>query len=512
MTINRANSNCERPAAVRPSKRAILRGGLFLALLVAINGVVIYGLPAQIDLTRRGTFTLAPQTRNLLASVQTPLSVTLLAPEIPKTAGERNFRSAALMFRDLLESCRQLQPLVQVQELDPEGNETARELVRQFPDVVPPCVLLTFGSGAGAGHEILAARDLAEFRSADGGRGMVAEFFGEQALAAAIARLTSGQKQALFYVVTGHGELVLEDADADSRRGLGALASQLRELDCQLQSLDLDATPRVPADADVVIVAGSQQRWSTAAADRFVSYLRQGGKGLLLVDLNYNSQTGQPAPTGLEELLSEFGVEVGNDRIITRGFTGSIDAASQGLSASGEHPLVRSLPNVPLTLFECRSLRLSTGLRPQPTTVTPLLLSHPAPRAWAEGDLHSRTAPEPGGTNDTDGPVTMAVAVERRLGDGAAPSLVVVGDAEFAANRMLTGPEARANSGFLVASLNWLRGRRELLGDVPPRRHEGYRLAGTADDHRGLVWKSSLALWALLATAGVTVWTTRRIG
>jgi hypothetical protein len=106
----------------------------------------------------------------------------------------------------------------------------------------------------------------------------------------------------------------------------------------------------------------------------------------------------------------------------------------------------------------------------------------------------------------------MAVAVERRLGDGAAPALVVVGDAEFAANRMLTGPEARANSGFLVASLNWLRGRRELLGDVPPRRHEGYRLTGTADDHRGLVWKSSLALWALLATAGVTVWTTRRIG
>jgi hypothetical protein len=504
MTLDRINRNSKT--------RAAARSAMFFAFLVAINCAAIYGLPAQIDLTRRGTFTLAPQTRNLLASVQAPLGVTLLAPEIPKTAGERNFRSAALMFRDLLDSCRQLQPLVQVQELDPEGNETARQLLRQFPDVVPPCVLLTFGSDAGAGHEILAARDLAEFRSADGGRGMVAEFFGEQALAAAVTRLTAGRKQALFYVVTGHGELVLEDADADSRRGLGALASLVRELDCQLQSLDLDATLRVPADADVVIVAGSQQRWSKEATDRFANYLRQGGKVLLLVDLNYDSQTGQPAPTGLEELLSEFGVEVGNDRVITRGFTGSIDAASQGLSASSEHPLVRSLPNVPLTLFECRSLRLSTGLHPQPTTVTPLLLSHPAPRAWAEGDLHSQTAPEPGGPNDTDGPVTMAVAVERRLGDGAAPALVVVGDAEFAANRMLTGPEARANSGFLVASLNWLRGRRELLGDVPPRRHEGYRLTGTADDHRGLVWKSSLALWALLATAGVTVWTTRRIG
>jgi ABC-type uncharacterized transport system involved in gliding motility auxiliary subunit len=512
MTINRTNSNCERRGTVRPGKQAAIRGGLFLVFLVALNCAVIYGLPAPIDLTRRGTFTLAPQTRNLLASLETPLNIMLLEPEVPKTAGERNFRSAALMFRELLDMCRQVQPLVQVQELDPEGSETARQLLRQFPDVVPPCVLLTFGSGPDAGHEILAARDLAEFRSADGGRGMFAEFFGEQALAAAVARLTAGRKQALFYVVTGHGELVLKDTDANSRRGLGALAERLRELDCRLESLDLDATPRVPADANALIVAGGQQLWSTDAANRFASYLRQGGKGLVLVDLNYDSQTRQPTSTGLEELLSEFGVEIGNDRLITRGFTGSIDAASQGLPASGEHPLVRSLPNVPLTLFECRSLRLSTGLRPQPTTVTPLLLSHPAPRAWAEGDLNPQTAPEPGGATDTDGPVMMAVAVERRLEDGAAPALVIVGDAEFAANRMVTGPESRANSGFLVASLNWLRGRRELLGDVPPQRHEGYRLSGTADDHRGLVWKSSLALWALIATAGVTVWTTRRIG
>jgi hypothetical protein len=373
-------------------------------------------------------------------------------------------------------------------------------------------VVLTLGSGADAGHENLAARDLAEFRSSDGGRGPAVDFFGEQALAAALARLTSGQKQALFYVVTGHGELVLEDGDADSRRGLGALANRLRELDCRLKPIDLDSMPRVPADADVLIVGGGQQRWSAEAAERFANYLRQGGKGLLLVDLNDDSETHQPVPTGLEGLLSEFGVEVGNDRVITRGFTGSIDAASQALPATGEHPLVRSLPNVPLTLLECRSLRLSTGLRAQPTLVTPLLMSHPAPRAWAEGDLHPQTALEPGGANDTDGPVTMAIAVERRLGDGAAPALVVVGDAEFAANRMLTGPDSRANSGFLVASLNWLRGRRELLGDVPLRRHEGYRLSGTADDHRGLVWKSSLALWALIATAGVTVWTTRRIG
>jgi len=511
MTLNRTNLNDKTSAAARPGRRTVVRGALFLAILAAINCLALYGLPAQIDLTRGGNFTLAPQTSNLLAALSSPIDVTILAPEIPKTVGERNFRSAALMFGELLETCRQVEPLVRVQDLDPASNEAARRLLRQYPDVTPPCVLLTFGSGTTGEHEILSARDLAEFRSTVGGRTAV-EFCGEQALAAAVARLTSGRQQALFYVVTGHGELALDDVDPDSRRGLGALANRLRELDCRLELLDLDATPRVPADADLLIVAGTQQRWSTAATERFANYLRQGGKGLVLIDLIYDSQTRQPAFTGLEELLSEFGVEVANDRVITRGFTGSIDAASQALPASGGHSLIRSLSNIPLTLFECRSLRLSTGLRPQPTNVTPLLVSHPAPRAWAEGELNPQTAPEPGGANDIDGPVTMAVAVERRLADGAAPALVIVGDAEFAANRILTGPEGRANSGFLLASLNWLRGRRELLDDVPTRHHAGYRLSGTADDHRGLVWKSSLALWALIATAGVTVWTMRRIG
>ena len=106
----------------------------------------------------------------------------------------------------------------------------------------------------------------------------------------------------------------------------------------------------------------------------------------------------------------------------------------------------------------------------------------------------------------------MAVAVERRSEEGLAPSLVVVGDAEFLANRALAGPAGRVNSSFVLSCINWLRGRRELLGDIPPRRHEGYRISGSPDDLRGLVWKSSLALWALIATAGVTVWTTRRIG
>ncbi|MGE5194582.1 MAG: Gldg family protein [Deltaproteobacteria bacterium] len=477
-----------------------------------MNLICHYVLPAQIDLTYRGTYALAPQTRNLLASLRAPLDVTVLAPQVPRSVGEHNFRNAAVMFLELLDTCRRIQPLVRVQKLDPQESAAARQLQQEFPDITVPCVVLAFGAADGRSHEVLSARDLAEFRGGADRRLTAVEFLGEQALAGALARLTAGRKQAILYVTTGHGELALDDADPESRRGLGVLASRLRELDCELRPLDLTAGPRVPHDASVVVVAGGELPWHEGEAVKLGTYLRQGGKALLLADLNYDPLRRRPVPFGLEDLLSEFGVAVGNDRVITRGFTGQVEVASPALPAAGEQALVRSLPQAPVTLFECRSLSSSTGLRQLSTRVVPLLVSHPAPRAWAEGDFGTEVFPEPGGENDSDGPVAMAVAVERGQQGPAQPALVVVGDAEFVANRVLSEPAGRVNLSFALACLNWLRGRRELLGDIPPQRHEGYRLTGTPDEQRGIVWKSSLVLCSLIVTAGATVWTSRRRG
>ncbi len=506
------------PCGLFHARRAGVRWVVFFAIFSALNAFCIYALPHQIDLTRRGNYTLAPQTRNLLAALRAPVELTVLAPHVPKTALEHSFRNAAEMFRDLIDNCRRVQPLVHVQELDPTESAQARELQKQYPDLLPPCVLITFGSGQAAGHEVLYARDLAEFHAGDAARPAQVEFFGEQALTAALARLTAGTKQALIYVALGHGELALDDADPESRRGMGSLASLLRELDCELKPLDLSAVARVPYDASLVIVPGGEKAWSQPEAEKLGKYLRQGGKALVLVELNFDSplpdraHTHVPARLGLEEPLAEFGVAVGDDRVVTRGFTGQIEAASLALPAGGDHPLVRSLPQAPLTLLECRSLTSSVSVRQVSTSVVPLLVSNAAPRAWAEGDLDSRRPPQRGGSNDLDGPVPMAVAVERRDEAGTEPVLVVVGDSEFLSNRVLAGSAGRVNSNFALSCINWLRGRRELLGDIPPRRHEGYRLSGSPDELRGLVWKSNLALCALIATAGVTVWTTRRIG
>jgi hypothetical protein len=106
--------------------------------------------------------------------------------------------------------------------------------------------------------------------------------------------------------------------------------------------------------------------------------------------------------------------------------------------------------------------------------------------------------------------VALAVAVERRQGGGGQPALVVVGNAEFVTNRALAERTGGASTGFVYSSIDWLRGKRDVLADIPLQTYEGYRLAGTPEEQRGLVWKPGLVLWSLIITSGATVWTARR--
>ena len=98
------------------------------------------------------------------------------------------------------------------------------------------------------------------------------------------------------------------------------------------------------------------------------------------------------------------------------------------------------------------------------------------------------------------GPVSMAVAIENREDR---PLAVIVGDAEFAGNRVLNSPDGRSGYVFLQSALNWLRDRPDLLGDIPARHHEPYRLAGTSEQHRQLVWIPLMMLLAFTGTGGI---------
>lgn len=483
-----------------------------VGFFVALNLAFRLFFPEVVDLTSRGLHTLSPQTESLLGRFDQPFEVILLCADEPKSTSEREFAQAAVMLRELLARYSQVTPMILVHDADPQTSAEGRQLLQRYPDLSPPCVLIRTSGAQSDGHEVLHARDLASVRGGAKGESPVIEFFGEQAVTAALSRLAGGRKQTIAYVLTGHGELALDDNEPHSRRGLGRLRERLRELDIELTPLDLKRAGRVPRDADLVVLAGGDQPLTPAEEEALRRYWDHGGRGLVLCELNFDARDGSVLDTGLKDLLSEYGVDLGVDRVVQQSVTGVIEAAVEGSPAVENHPLVRSLPPAPVQLFECRSVRQDFGVSRTALRSIPLLLSPASPESWAEGDFSAGQAPTPDGPDDVPGPVPLALAIERQQGDLHEPVLVVVGDAEFVDNQTLEAPAGRGGYSFVLSCFNWLQGRRDLLHDIAIRRTEGYRLSGTSAEQRGLVWKPTLVMSSLLMTAAVSVWFSRRNG
>jgi hypothetical protein len=88
------------------------------------------------------------------------------------------------------------------------------------------------------------------------------------------------------------------------------------------------------------------------------------------------------------------------------------------------------------------------------------------------------------------------------------PRLVVVGDAEFAANAFLTQQGGSGGFTLLMSSVNWLRGRMELLG-IDPKEREPSHLNKTPKERWAMVWQPTVLFMLFFIVTGITVWKVR---
>lgn len=475
--------------------------------LVVINLIPQF-LPPAIDLTRGRFQTLAPQTLDTLHKLQQPVEISIVAPGRPRTVGEQSFAHAVVPFRDLIERCRRETPWLMLRILDPDVDLAARKLEEDCPDLSVPGVVVSTVVAGIRRHESLHSRDLAEF-GATHDRRTVVQFFGEQALTASLARLIAGVEPTIIACLTGHGELSPDDDFSESRQGLGLLAVALKKMGCQLTPLDLSVERRVPPGTQQVLIAGPQSELKAHEIEALRRYLGEGGRALILLERPLDPLTQGDSTETLAELLAEYGVVVGRDRLVTSGFTGEIELASPVMPATADHSLVRALPLAPVIVQEARSIRQLVGVEPLSTVTIPLLVSHSSPRAWGETDLASSAAAFDS-NRDLPGPVSVAVAVERHQGDRHEPVLVVTGDAEFANNHNLSVGAGRPGAAFLLEAIRWLRGNKELLADIPPQHREAYRLSSTPRELQRVVWLSTFLLCAALGVMSLTTWIQRR--
>jgi ABC-type uncharacterized transport system involved in gliding motility auxiliary subunit len=456
-----------------------------LAILIGINWIASRQTKRW-DLTEAGQFTLSDQTRKIVTSLQEPVNVKVFAS--PRVS-ER--------FRDRITEYDSMSDQLRVEYIEP---------------LKQPALANQYGVQQD-GTVVFEYKGRIERTTSDT----------EQDLTNAIVTITQGE-QTKVYFVQGHRERDTADTETD---GYSTAASALQSDNFLVDKLVLAQQSEVPADADVLVIAGPQVDYLPTELELLRAYLRRGGK--LLVMLDPPEKAEQPPLTNLLAFAREWGAEVGQNVVV------DANPNSRAFGAGPATPLAASYPTHPITerLETLTAYHLVRSVTPnREGDRSPQTLVETGPASWAETDFKALTA---GGTvelnedrGDRRGPISIAVALTETAEEPAKPvetstagtgaesddenerkpetRVAVFGDSDFGANSTI---QFLGNRDLFLNTVNWLAQQENMIS-IRPKEPSDRRLTMTADQQQRLYWLSIFIIPGLIIAAGVHTWWRRR--
>ncbi|MBN2106332.1 MAG: Gldg family protein [Deltaproteobacteria bacterium] len=390
-----------------------------LALLVffAAGSLILINLIAvrhnhRIDLTPEKRYTLADQTVQVLGKLAGPLRATVFYRAQEKQE-----------LQDVLELFSRASEKFAYELLDLEKNPARAE------------ALGIKGYGAG----------IMEYA----GRREKMYSVNEDGLLTALLKLTENREKTVRFV-KGHGEK--EIAGTDTKTSYSLISRALQAENYRVEELLLMQAQTVPADTQVLIIAGPEKDFLPREIDMIDTYLKSGGRVLLLCDP-------YPLPA-IENYLKEKQIQLSRDFLIdTQSKLMALDHLTPIIVPDKRHPIARNM-NEAIVFPVCRSV-----VPLEQTTADVLALS--SQESWAETDTQSVRSNtisfNPG--QDMRGPVPVAVLapVDGSAVDGKAPPqgmLIVMGNSAFATNHY---SNILGNKDFFLNTVNWLAEKSGML-------------------------------------------------
>ncbi len=477
---------------------------LILAVIAVVLSILAARYPLTADWTSNRRYSLAPQTEQVLGSLDTDVEVRAYYQRL-----DPNRRRAEVLLGAFADHC----PEFRYRVLDPD-----RDLVQVRDDGVTTVRSMVVEA---AGRRI-------DLLDPD-----------ESTLVNAVYRAVLGEEPVVYYMV-GHGEPAIDD---ESRSGFVVFADALAQQGYHLRPLISPDEPEVPSDADLVVLAAPQRDPSAAEMAALDDYLARGGSMLAMLDPG--------TPAAVESWLAQFNIAPGNDMIVSRSGTSArfgVDDRVLVLFEYGRHEITRGLDGLATFFPFAQSLRPLSAAKVGLSARTLLMTGE---RSWAETDLAALARGEMEFDEGADvlGPIPFGVAVnidrgafyggsagksatveqESELPDdpalrmitdahtprtGLPPSvfdvsrdsrLVIVGDAGFAANENIN---LYGNRDLLLNMASWLA-REKLLIAPRARSVVSEPLVLGPAQRRFLGWGCVLG-WPLLVGAAVAVFVLRR--
>ncbi|MCB1230694.1 MAG: GldG family protein [Verrucomicrobiae bacterium] len=413
------------------------------------------------DLTQNRKFTLSDTTTNFLGRLDSEVNLVMaflgsseLFDDVKGLLSEYERNSNGRVTAEVLDLSRDRQRLAQLR--DENGIEFNRDSIvifsRDRTKIIP--------------SEELVRRDR--------GTGRIVEFRGEEVLTSALLEVTEKQQKKIYLVI-------------GKRRGeeIQNIAEQLSKLvaaqNARLETLALEGAPRIPEDADAVILAGNSQplteREVELLSDFWFNDDQEQKRGALIVLLDPENKD-----EALHTFLRTYGVGPEDDRVLSvasvPGFASAkiTDVTVALLEGPGVAPNLARLTTQltgqtqSLAVERESDLLKMDNIHPQPLMVT-------AQNFWGETDYQNADVAF-SENQDHAWPIFTAASVVR--GSIADPELkkstsrlVVVSNPDLIDP---AGNTSKVSADFLMSTLNWSLDREELVG-ISPRKPTTYVLS-----------------------------------
>ena len=407
----------------------------------------------RFDLTSEKLFTLSDQTDKVVRGLSTDVNVVRFA-KLPDT-----------QFNDLMTEYKNLNSHLKFQNVDPDEK----------PDVAKDYGATKMGDvifASGARKETITA-------SPDGG-------YSEQDVTGAILKVTHDKvKQVCF--VTGHGEKSVTDSDG---QGYAQVDQGLKKEGYTTNSINLVSGNGVPADCDVVVIAGPTQAYFPQETAMIGKYLDGGGKVLIEVDPETDPK--------LDEVLQSWNINVGKNVVVDASGVGRLFGTGPETPLVvdyGDSPITKSLQRG-MTFFPlARTVSAADKSKTDPQ-VTELLRT--SERSFTIPKLEKEVTFDP----KTAGPLSLGVSATGKSG----ARLVAIGDSDFATNQWVG---LQHNGDLFFNSIDWLAQDEDLIS-IRPKSATNRSVTLTESQVAALRWFDLFLLPGIVILVGISIWWKRR--
>jgi len=437
-------------------------------LVIGIVGVLDFitsRYPMKWDLTKNKVHTLSDQTSKLIKSLQKPVKATLYGK-----VGQRD------QLRPLLENYKGINPKFEVEYVDPDREPTR---AKQAGIKKYGTLLLTVGTKENKIEDVT-----------------------EEKLTNSLIKLLK-EKTTTLCTVTGHGEKNFSSQEAD---GYQAVKKALSDQSYEVKELNLVQEGKIPDSCNGVAIIGPTKAFFDPEIKVIRSYLENGGRAVVAIDLNIRGAEYSPE---LLPVLESWHVKPENGLVVdpVSRMLGVDSSVAILASFSRENAITKDFQGNCFFPFT-RSFQIIPSA---PPSLHVQWIGQTTPKSWAVMDLKQLAKGEVRfvAGKDKSGPLNAAIAVEGKQKDSKAPRntrLVVFGTSAFATNNF---SRYGGNLDFFLNSVSWVMEDESLISirtkEEAPGKVELSQKSGTF-----IFLLTVVVIPLIIAVGGLVIWIFRR--